>query len=219
MSTTAVPTLTPTQKRKATRDARKAKQAEAFDFRWSMFNEMEEKDRTDMIDRIEAIKDEYRVELEQEEERLLDEAREKLMDVVSGYGYDETKAYLEGDFNGREAFGSILDLDHAVDEWAADSCFSEESGTIVPTVPTQADVDFVRDMAKRTSTQAGIDTLPVLAKKGDITEDGKHVVMFDEEPDDVCRIVREITPGETCGTCGRPWINGKCEGGFINHKL
>jgi hypothetical protein len=21
-----------------------------------------------------------------------------------------------------------------------------------------------------------------------------------------------------CGTCGRPWISGKCSGGFINHK-
>jgi hypothetical protein len=25
--------------------------------------------------------------------------------------------------------------------------------------------------------------------------------------------------GMTCGICGRPWLNGKCSGGFINHEV
>jgi hypothetical protein len=26
-------------------------------------------------------------------------------------------------------------------------------------------------------------------------------------------------PDQKCGVCGRPWVDGKCSGGFVNHKL
>ena len=207
--------MTPAQKRKATREAKKAKLEAAVNHRNDLFEAMSEDDMNTMCARIEEIKDDYREQMESFEEGLLEEMDQKLAGVVEDYSWDVVKSYVESDFNGSSTFYGSFDLDHTVDEWESESTF--ESGV---QLPTQADADFIADLAKRTSpTQADMVKKLALAKKGDITEDGKHVVFLDEQPEDGFRIVREITPGETCGICGRPWINGKCEGGFINHKL
>lgn len=202
-NTTAVPTLTPAQKRKATRERKKAELKAAVAARWEAFEAMPEKVMDEMIAAIEEIKDEYRAKLDELEEQLNDEARDQMLDVVNKYGWDETKAYLEGDFNGREHVSSILDLEHIVDEWKDQP-------------EPKSDAEHKTMLNDQLATWT--------AKAGDLAQGGTHVVIYDQEsPDDVV-LIRELTPAEkqatkTCGTCQRPWINGKCSGGFINHKL
>ena len=37
-------------------------------------------------------------------------------------------------------------------------------------------------------------------------------------PEELDAKIKAKPEAQTCGTCGRPWVGGRCSGGFINHE-
>src|SRR5271154_6670050 len=63
--------LTPAQKRKATRERNKAKQQAAYEHRKEMFESMSETEMEEMTDRLDQIKYDFERRMEESEEEIL----------------------------------------------------------------------------------------------------------------------------------------------------
>lgn len=78
MATTKVG-LTPAQKRKATRERKQAEASARYAHCERMFESMTDEEREDMVDKLEAIKDEFTSRIEAAEDEILGDLHDEIV--------------------------------------------------------------------------------------------------------------------------------------------
>ena len=171
---------------------------------------MTEEQYGQIAEALDEIRSEFETRMEQFEEELWLELDEQIVDVVGKFDRELVEAVADSEcstahFNGlypirKQVTSLARDVTHI--EWVK----------LAPIVELHEKYDAA--VAEETPE---ITRRPVIIADADGT--GRPV-----SSDEMARFSEQAEanfsePGQTCGTCGRQWINGKCEGGFINHKL
>jgi len=192
----AVTTLTAAEKRTATRLRNKQKQAAAFQHRFDLFESMTAEESEDLIGRLADIKDDYERRMEEAEQEILEDLQQDFEGILKDYSYDMAKSWLEEFANGKMGHPFVFDMNQWADEHKDETSFEWNPKPISPEVVAEIEAAMKRNAEARKESVRPLTDLYDTATKA---------------------APQSTAPARKCGVCGRPWIDGACSGGFVNH--
>jgi hypothetical protein len=191
----------------------------------------------DIVGALEDVLDHYENRMDEVEEEILEECQEMIKQVVLKYGFEETEA-MAHDYGFKRGHFGTLDWSDYQQETDDETPINEAkhmpmaelkakyAGFLPEFEESYAETQalIAKNAEKLASLKAKVDPTAAIRAAGakldaweaaasEVAESGITPEDLDSEDD------AQPEPKLICGVCGRPWADGKCSGGFVNHKL
>jgi hypothetical protein len=173
----------------------------------------------EIVGELEEILDHYADSMEAAEEPILEECNEMMEAVISKFGWEETEAMADSYGFRRGHFGSVDENDLRNAKQESDRTHLDDAKHMPMAELKEKYNGFLPEFEESyADTQKTVAILKARNAKVTVhtTNDGEACKPLIAKVD--AEIAEEAEP-QQCGVCQRPWIDGKCSGGFVNHKL